>query len=282
MKLHHLLLALIISCLALPSTACRAQYVMPKDVRITKNVPYVKGGTARQTMDVYANPKAKALLVWVHGGSWTQGNKDNPAILPLLSNGFSIVSINYRYATTDAFPAQILDCKSAIRYLRANAEALNLSTNNIGVAGQSAGGHLCALLGTTGGVAAYDVGDNPEQSSRVQAVVVMSGPTDFSLFRVSKEGDALTLLLGGLIQASPEKAKAASPLSYVAAGAPPFLLLYGERDPLISPTHGERLEAALKTFNVPVELVRFKAEHQLPARSVGPLVTKFFTKNLLD
>jgi acetyl esterase/lipase len=269
----------------LSRSTCIAQFAdqpMPKDVRITKNLPYVKGGTAQQTLDVYAKPNAKALLLWVHGGSWTQGDKDNPAILPLLSKGFSVASINYRYATTAPFPAQLLDCKAAIRYLRANAQTLNINADNIGAAGQSAGGHLVALLGTTGGVASFDVGDNPEQSSRVQAVVVMSGPTDFSLYVVSREGDPLTQLIGGLIQANPDKVKAASPVTYAKTDAPPFLLLYGERDQLISPTHGERLATVLKAAGVPVTIQVFKAEHSLPANKVGPMVTSFFTKNLLD
>ncbi|PTX92051.1 hypothetical protein DB346_24190 [Verrucomicrobia bacterium LW23] len=286
-KLFRIAVAIVAATLLTCAGQLRAlaQYSgqpIPKDVRITRNIPYVRGGTERQTLDVYANPKAKALLIWVHGGSWTQGDKKNPPILPLLSKGFSIASVNYRYVTTDPYPAQVQDVKAAIRYLRANATALGLVTQNIGLAGQSAGGHIVALVGTTSGAPGLDVGEYLTESSEVQAVVVMSGPTDLTLYRKSAPNDPLSLLIGGTVQDSQDKAKAASAVTYAKGTAPPFLLLYGERDPLVSPTHGENLERVLKAAGVPVTLQVFKAEHQLPARRVGPMVTAFFTKNLSD
>jgi acetyl esterase/lipase len=115
----------------------------PEGTKVTLNVPYVTGGGERQMMDVFGNADPKApLIIWVHGGGWVAGSKSPSPASGLLTKGFSVASINYRYSRTDAFPAQLQDCKSAIRYLRAHARELGINADVIGVAGASAGGHL--------------------------------------------------------------------------------------------------------------------------------------------
>jgi acetyl esterase/lipase len=124
--------------------------------QIRQNIPYVENGHERQVVDVYSPDKARDLPVvfWIHGGGWQAGTKESgiPEVIPLARKGYFCATINYRLTGIAPFPAQIEDCKCAIRWVRAHAEEYNLDANHIGVWGGSAGGHLVALLGTSGGV----------------------------------------------------------------------------------------------------------------------------------
>ena len=146
-------------------------------------LPYVEGGHEQQRLDLYLPEKAEGLLpliVWVHGGGWEAGHKEDRPAQWLVGKGYAVARIDYRLSQHGMFPAQIQDCKAAIRWLRANAAKYHLDPERVGVAGDSAGGHLVALLGTTGDVKEFEGNlGNPEQSSRIQAVVDFYGPTDF-------------------------------------------------------------------------------------------------------
>src|SRR5262249_12628746 len=148
---------------------------------IHRDLPYVTGGHQRQTLDLYL-PSAEQpvpLIIWIHGGAWRVGSKEDDLPLDYLAQGCAVASINYRLSQHALFPAQIEDCKAAVRWLRANATRFKLDPQRFGAWGPSAGGHLAALLGTTGAVRAFEVGANLVVSSRVQAVVDYFGPTDF-------------------------------------------------------------------------------------------------------
>ncbi|MEX2261351.1 MAG: alpha/beta hydrolase [Bryobacteraceae bacterium] len=120
------------------------------------------------------------VVVWVHGGGWRAGSKDKPRCLSLVREGYAIVAINYRLSGEATFPSQIYDVKAAIRWVRANAKQYGFDPERIAVFGASAGGHLAALAGTSGGVKELEGSlGNAEESSRVQAVVDWFGPTDF-------------------------------------------------------------------------------------------------------
>src|SRR5208337_2774380 len=157
---------------------------LPPGVKVQRNIEYVENGHERNRLDLYLPEKAEGrlpLIVWIHGGGWRAGNKENPPGLGLVGHGYALASINYRYSQQAVFPAQIEDCKAAIRWLRANAKKYNLDTKHIGVWGASAGGHLVALLGTTGSVKELEgTGGNLDQSSQVQCVLDWFGPTDFA------------------------------------------------------------------------------------------------------
>ena len=120
------------------------------------------------------------VLLYVHGGGWTSGSKDNPPTDRFVKRGYAVASISYRLSQEAIFPAQIHDCKAAVRWLRANAAKYALNTDRIVAWGGSAGGHLVALLATSGGVKELE-GDlgNPDQSSRIQGAINFFGPTDF-------------------------------------------------------------------------------------------------------
>ncbi|MEZ0294897.1 MAG: alpha/beta hydrolase fold domain-containing protein, partial [Candidatus Methylacidiphilales bacterium] len=206
--------------------------VTPGQLKITQNIPYVTGGGERQMLDVYANPDPKApLVIWIHGGGWVGGSKSPCPAVVLLNRGFSVASINYRFSKTAKFPAQIEDCKAAVRYLRAHARELGINGDIIGVAGASAGGHLVSLLGVTGNIKTFDVGENLDQSSAVQAVVNIVGPSDLARFDgYPNKGITKVVedLIGGPLKANAEKAKAGSPITYITKDAPPFINLYGK------------------------------------------------------
>lgn len=121
------------------------------------------------------------VVIWIHGGGWESGTKDASPAARLVPFGYAAVSISYRFSQVAPYPAQIYDCKAAVRWVRAHAKEYNFDPDHIGVWGASAGGHLVALLGTSGGEKELegDVGDNLDQSSAVQAVCDWFGPTDF-------------------------------------------------------------------------------------------------------
>ena len=183
-----------------------------------------------------------------------------------------------------------------MRYLRANAEKHGLDADHFGVWGSSAGGHLVALLGTTGGVKELEGdGKHKDVSSKVQAVCDFYGPTDFAQMQKMAGGkgpinhDAADspegLLIGGAVQKNPEKVKAANPITYVTKDDPPFLIFHGDKDPLVPLGQSEILEAALKKAKVEVTLVILEgAGHggrQFASRESRAKIVAFFQRHLV-
>ena len=197
------------------------------------------------------------LIVWVHGGAWKGGDKSNCPARRFVPMGFVVASVNYRLSQHAIYPAQIEDCKAAIRFLRANAKTYNIDPARIGAWGASAGGHLVALLGTTGDDKQFDKGPNLEQSSAVQAVCDFFGPTDFakiSDFPSTMKHDAPDSpeaeLLGGPIGEKTEACKLANPISFITRKDPPFLIVHGDKDPLVPHNQSQILYDALKAAGV--------------------------------
>ena len=157
---------------------------VPAGVKVLQDLQYVESGHERNRLDLYLPEKAEGrlpLVVWIHGGAWRAGSKEGCPAVPLVAKGYAVASINYRFSQHAVFPAQIEDCKAAIRWLRANAAKYHIDPDHIGVWGSSAGGHLVAMLGTTGSVKELEGnGGNLDQSSRVQCVVDWFGPTDMA------------------------------------------------------------------------------------------------------
>ena len=210
-------------------------------------------------LDLYRPRKAapSPLVIWIHGGGWAAGDKDDGYPAPLLDAGYAVASINYRLSLQAPFPAQIEDCKAAVRFLRANAARYRLDPNHFGVWGVSSGGHLAALLGTSGGVPELE-GDGPNRgvSSRVQAVVDWYGPTDLLRWRAQLQGittvdpdrqdSVVGLLFGGSVQKHRERAETANPIRYITADAAPFLIMHGDRDNTVPLAQSLLLDKALK------------------------------------
>ena len=248
-------------CMTVARGAQPPQRQAPPGVEAHLNIAYIPNGHERHKLDVFtpaeANDAPRPLLVWVHGGAWLGGSKENCPAVRFVGRGYVVASINYRLSQHAKYPAQIEDCKAAVRFLRAHAATYGIDPNRVGVWGASAGGHLVALLGTTGGVKEYDNGPNPDQSSRVQAVCDFFGPTDLTLmskFPSTMDHDAAgapeALLIGGPVQENKDLCRAANPITYVTKDDPPFLICHGDKDPLVPHNQSVILHEALTKAEV--------------------------------
>ncbi len=233
---------------------------LPLGVKVFWDLRYVEGGHERNRLDLYLPEQAEGrlpLIVWIHGGAWLGGSKEGCPAVPFVSKGYAAASINYRLSQHAVFPAQIEDCKAAIRWLRANAAKYRLDADHIGVWGASAGGHLVAMLGTTGAVKELEAtGGNLDQSSRVQCVVDWFGPSDLLTMPGSHDNPGLpeSRLIGGPVQENKEKARKASPVTYVSKDSAPFLIMHGDQDNLVPLSQSEELAAVLKKIGMEVTL----------------------------
>jgi acetyl esterase/lipase len=255
---------------AIWTTAGAANLKTPATTQTLRDLEYARVNNKSLRLDLYLPDNATGplpLIVWIHGGGWVSGSKDLDANGPQLwevSRGYAVASIDYRLSLEAKFPAQIEDCKAAIRWLRAHAAQYNLDVNRIAATGASAGGHLAALLGTSANVSELEgaAGGNLDHSSRVQAVVDWFGPVD--LLRMSDDSLPLpcaaldhnsplspeSLLIGCAIQTCPNRTERANPIHYVNGDEPPFLILHGTEDCLVGPHQSERLRDALQAAGI--------------------------------
>lgn len=235
---------------------------------------------------------ALPVVVWIHGGGWSSGRKEHCPAVMLVPEGYAIASIDYRLTRTAPFPAQIEDCKAAVRWLRANAAAYHLDADRIGAWGHSAGGHLAALLGTSGEIKELEgSGESLQFSSRVQAVCDVSGPTDLprmfgevsgtSDARNPKAVEAIEGLIGGSVEQNRAKAIAASPIHYVSKGDPPFLIIQGEDDATVPVGQSQEFAKALKAAGVEtvLDIARGRG-HGIGGPRFEPMIKAFFDKHL--
>lgn len=263
------------------------------DADVVRDVEYGTGGGRSLKMHL-VRPKSPPgepmpVVVYVHGGGWRGGSRDG-GIRPLsrlAGRGYFGATIEYRLSGEAPFPAQIEDCKAAIRFLRSKAKDYGIDPDRIGVWGPSAGGHLVALLGTSGDVKELEgKGGSAESSSRVQAVVDWFGPTDFLKMGKNKiDHDAAnspeSLLVGGPIQENKEKVAAANPITYVTKDDPPFLIMHGDKDDLVPLGQSELLHAALQKAGVDSKLhVVRGAGHGFGGRELDAMIDDFFDRNL--
>ncbi len=236
---------------------------LPPGVTAFRDLAYVAGGHPRQKLDLFipSGQKPFPLVIMIHGGAFRGGSKEGEDPRDFLRNGFAVASINYRLSQHAVFPAQIEDCKAAVRWLRAHAAQYGLRADRFGAYGASAGGHLAAMLGTTGDTKTFDVGEHLDVSSGVQAVVDFFGPTDFLEMDAHRlaggmahdpAGSPESRLVGGAIQQNKDKVARANPITYITRSCPPFLVVHGDRDPLVPHHQSELLVAALQKAGVPV------------------------------
>jgi acetyl esterase/lipase len=272
---------------------------LPAGVKAERNIPYVEQGHSNQVLDLFLpeppSDKPMPLMVWIHGGAWMAGSQSDPPVLYLVPRGFAVASIQYRFSSDAIWPAQAYDCKAAIRFLRANATKYNLNPNRFGVGGDSAGGHLAAFVGTSGGFKEME-GDlgNANVSSRVQAVVDLFGPTDLtlmarqagprSLIRHDTTNCPESLLLGGLVQEKRELAASANPLTYIDKSDPPFLIMHGDNDQIVPLGQSVILAKALIDAGVEVTMRTIPgAGHEGPqfhSAESRRLIEEFLARNL--
>lgn len=243
---------------------------LPANIQFTSDITYATLNGRELQLDIYA-PKTKSakpmpVIMWIHGGGWKSGSKNNPGrALPILERDYILVSVGYRLSGEAIFPAAIADCKAAVRWVRANAKAYNMDPNRIGVWGSSAGGHLVALLGTSGAVTEWDAihEENASYSSRPNAVCDWFGPTDFLRMndypsRIDHNGadSPESRFIGAAIQTVPQKSQLANPINYISAETPPFLIMHGDNDMAVCYNQSELLHTALKKAAIPSTLYK--------------------------
>jgi acetyl esterase/lipase len=204
----------------------------------------------------------------------------------LLQRGVAVASIDIRQVPLHSWPAPIEDAKCAVRFLRAHASELGIDPDGIGAYGTSAGGNLAALLGTAGVEAGFDVGEYLDQSSQVQAVVDMYGPTDLTrMHDSSRFGQIVAQLSFG--DSLPMR-QGASPLNYVTPDSAAFLILHGAEDQIITPRQSQELASRLEADGVSARLVVVQGTGhsmltpgQLPSPSaVDKMCADFFVQTL--
>jgi acetyl esterase/lipase len=292
-------LLIVASAIAQVPGGRRAPASLPAGVKSETNIPYVENGSRNQFLDLYLpeqpTERPLPLVIWIHGGAWLAGSPANPPILYLVTKGFAVASIQYRFSGEAIWPAQGYDCKAAIRFLRANSAKYNLDPDHFGVGGDSAGGHLAAFVGTSGDVKEME-GDlgNAGVSSRVQAVLDWFGPVDLTLMGAQSGPRSMlnhdapdspeSRLLGGAVQEKKDLAKTANPLTYVDKNDPPFLIMHGDNDQLVPHEQSVMLAKALMDVGVEVTLKTIPgAAHEDPKfRSAENqrLITDFFSQKL--
>ena len=243
---------------------------LPSDYTVASDLVYGVADGTELKLDLYL-PKdivSPPLLVYVHGGAWRGGSKDqNVRAWPFVDDGYALASVDFRLSGDAVFPAQIHDIKAAIRFLRANAIRLGYDASRIAVLGSSSGAHLAALVGVTNGHAGLEgkIGDHPEQSSDVQAIVSYYGASNLTTilgqstpYGLSVREPALSLLLGGPLDKKIELARLASPVFHVDPSDPPLLLLHGDQDPQMPINQSHELHHAYKENGLQV---RFEVVH---------------------
>ncbi len=294
-------------------SACEAQegYSLCRDLQYADY-----GQNLALGLDLYLPTNAESefppVLVYIHGGGWFEGSKGNCPGSTFVQHGYTVACVDYRLATAacapdTVFPAQMHDIKAAIRWLRQNAGTYGYDADHIGAIGESSGGHLAALLGVSDGAADLEGTANPGASSAVQAVVDWYGPVDITQGPMVFEDDpcltnigelsetyggedipyfywtyAWGVFLGGSLTdpITLEQAARATPLTYVDANDPPFLIMHGEADGMVPIEQSALLADVLQVAGVDVTFIR------LPNAGHGywgpdePVLSDFLTPTL--
>lgn len=246
------------------ASAAREPAVAAPNVQALKDLTYASTDGHELKLDLYlpTGVKSPPLLVFVHGGAWTNGSKAS-APLQFVNHGIATASVDFRQSTEARFPAQIHDIKAAIRFLRANAAKYGFDGARIGITGESSGGHLAALVGVSNGVPELEgtLGTARDQSSNVQAIVVYYGASNLTTilaqstpFGLNMRRPALERLLGALPEAVPDLARLASPVMHVDRNDPPLFLLHGDQDPQMPVNQALEMQGAYEKLGLDVQL----------------------------
>jgi acetyl esterase/lipase len=242
--------------------------VFPAGTVLYGNIPYANDTLKKHLLDIYLPPTGKSsypVVVWIHGGAWLSNDKYadmgymKNTLKGFIDNGYAVASIDYRWSTTAIFPAQIQDCNQALEFLYQNAAKYKLDKDRIALIGFSAGGHLANLLGLSNNNTVKDFyADGKKPHFKIKLVLDFYGPSDFLTIKGndSKDpGNPLTLLLGGTATDHPDKAKKASPVTYIDKNDPPFLIVQGEKDESVNPEQSISLSSKLKQAGVKNDLI---------------------------
>jgi acetyl esterase/lipase len=233
-----------------------------ESIKVERNIVYRNVDGVSLEMDIY-QPESKdgktPIIIYVHGGGWYSGLKSTGIgikdIPELVKRGYTVASVDYRLGPRYKFPAQIEDLEFAVSFLRENASTYGLDASRIGVFGESAGGHLAALLGLTDENCTFGGLLNCSCcSTGIKAVIDICGPSDLTLFFEGNNSMVMDHIFGTTDPES-EIIRQASPISYVTPDDPPFLLIHGDKDDVVPIDQSELIYEKLISAGVPVQLL---------------------------
>lgn len=228
-------------------SGCAALTPPPHGESIKSNLVYAHRSTGDLHLDLYlpAQTGPHPLVIWIHGGGWKYGDKAWMLyVRKLTRDGFAIASLQYRLSHTAKYPAQIEDCRDALRWLRQNGGRFGLDQGHFFLSGASAGGHLAALLGVETGY--------PE----IKAVCALYPATDLTGFEnQDKRHGYLPDLLGGTVNEKRKLAEEGSPTNHIHGNAPPFLIFHGDQDALVPLAQSRELDQKLHAAGVESHLI---------------------------
>jgi acetyl esterase/lipase len=264
------------------------------------DIEYARAGTHRLLLDLFLQDDGGPypLIIWIHGGAFRAGSKENNRAMRMVSRGYAVASINYRLSQVAIFPALVHDAKAAVRWLRAHAESYHLDPQRFGVWGGSAGGYLAAMVGIVQDIPELEgnLGYN-DISSRVQAVCDWYGPSDFLHMNDvpgTMDHDAPdspeSQLIGAPIQQHPDLVARTNPITYItkekALDLPSFLIMHGGDDRTVIPGQSQLLYDALTAVGADVSLVILEGlGHGFPGEhhrwdEIWRYVDEFFDRKL--
>jgi acetyl esterase/lipase len=300
-------LMVLCSCFALctslaaqeKSPASKVELRLGDKVEARVDLPYAGNTNPRQRVDLFlpanrSDDKPLPVVVLIHGGGWIGGDRKGygGAAAVLAATGkFAAVSVGYRMSNEAKWPAQIHDCKAAIRWIRGHAKEYNLDPNRIGATGASAGGHLVTMLGVTADNKELEgeLGEFKDQSSAVTCVVNFCGPSDMTLplmqgDAAKTDDPAVSGLVGGSLKEKVDVVKSASPINYITAKAVPIMTVHGTKDARVNYQQAEILHAALSKAGATSLLIPVTdAGHGIPlSPELLKRVQQFWNRYLLD
>ncbi len=266
------------------------------------DLDYVGDGIIGHKLDIFLPKKGKAhfpIIVTIYGSAWFSNSAKGSCFKDgfgqaLLNNGFAVVSINHRSSADAVWPAQLHDIKAAIRFIRANATKFSLDSSFVGVTGFSSGGHLSTMLGVTSNLKNTkigplnidlegNIGNNPNSSSHVNAVVDWFGPTNFitmdfcgSRFKHDDIKSPESSLIGGAIQDNKDKVALANPISYISKNTVPFLIIHGTNDKLVPYCQSQELYQKMQQFKVSSQFITVDGGEHGP----GVMIEKYYERML--
>ena len=272
---------------------------LPEGVQAFRNLPYAGTDNPRQTLDLFLPKDRKKdaslpMIVYIHGGGWKNGSKESVIgkLAPYLKTGsFAVAAINYRLSGESIWPSQIHDCKAAIRWLKGNAKKYGFDPGRLAVWGNSAGGHLVAMMGVSGDIESLEgkLGKHLGEDSRVNCVVDFCGPTHLlsmgkfpSRIDHDSPNSPESQLIGGAIQENKKSANNASPITYVTKDDAPILIVHGTDDPLVPFNQAAIFHSALRKAGVKSDFLGMEGMgHGLGGTEVDSRVRKFLESQLL-